>query len=183
MILRSHSKVENTASQIVDIGTNLHPIVVLNREYVADYLRNQNKVNSDVNANISVVSLHDSSDDENEKSVVFVSEEKPPELSPKSQCDALKKENKALKSRIRKVEIHVTALQKRIIDKEPQIPVEIDPSNENDTPVEDDPPFENITNALNFSLDPEWLNNQIEEIQNEGDFTAIAAEIAKHLEG
>lgn len=156
------------------------PRVVLDRQIVKDFLRQQEQNQNQTDSSADVISLIDSSGDEHEKSVVFVGEEKPPEITPKTECERLRKENKNLKHRIRKIEIHVEALQKRIIhnDQLSAEPIEIDP---NETA-----PAENISNVvpadLNISFDNEWAINQIGNIQDEGNFTMLAAELAKYME-
>lgn len=131
--------------------------VVLDRDFVANYLSNQNEPNL---VEEHPISLTDSSDDDLDKSVMFVSEQKPPDISPKAECVALRAENKNLKNRIRKIEIHVAALQKRVINNEEQ--------KEND--------------GVDDSVDDEWVTNQIQQIQNDGNMTALAEEITKYMD-
>lgn len=154
--------------------------VVLDRQIVAEFLRQQEQNQPQTDSSADVISLIDSSCDEHEKSVVFVSEEKPPEISPKTECERLRRENKNLKHRMRKIEIHVEALQKRIIhnDQLSAEPIEID--------TNETAPAENISNAipadLNISIDKEWVINQIENIQGEGNLTMLAGQLAEYLE-
>lgn len=157
--------------------------VVLDNDFVTEYLQNQNAADNRPDETNSVVV--ESSDDESDKSVVFVKEEKPPEVSPKTQCVKLRKENNQLKIRMRKVELHVTALQKRVREQTINEPIEIDQPSENTAPIEIDEPSENEAPQSNdggMELDDEWITNQIEQIQDEGNFTILASEFAKHLE-
>lgn len=204
---------------VVDVATaaikvtKKNPKVVLDKQFVPDYLQKQNQQQSRSDAEL--ISLVDSSDEESENSVVFVGEEKPPEESPKTECDRLRKQNKDLRHRMRKLEIHVEALQKRVIDNgEPSAaPINIAPNeiapieNAPAQNISNDEPFAapiniapigiapienapaqnnsnvlNISNCLNTLLNDEWILNQIDEIQNEGNLTLLASELAEKIE-
>lgn len=197
MTLRSTSKNKATTAQTAKTTTvpvtmmvygREFPRIVLDNKFVSEYLRKQNEDQSVSSAD--VISLADSTDDENEKSVVFVSEEKPPEVSPKTECDRLRKENKHLKNRMRKVEVHVEALQKHIIQQgqtsaEPIDIVPIENAATEIDPIENSPTENNpkgISSDLNISFDSEWVTNQIGQIQDEGNLSTIAAEMAKYME-
>lgn len=137
--------------------------------------------NESVTENDSAV-LVETSDDEQDKSVVFISEEKPPEITPRSENGNLRKENQNLKNRLRNVEIHVAALQKRVRNQIAGETIEID-----DEKYEEDknsaPPIEiDSENVLPIDLDGTWLTNQIQQIEDDGNMTALAADIAQFME-
>lgn len=166
MHLRSYSK-------SVRVVKDEHAKVVLDNDFVTEYLQNQNAADNRSDEINSVVV--ESSDDENDKSVVFVREEKPPEVSPATQCVKLRKENNQLQSRMRKIELNLAALQKRVRE-QINAPIEIDQPSENTAPIEIDEPSENEAPQSNdggMELDDEWITNQIGQIQNEGNLTVL----------
>lgn len=188
MKLRSDSKKETAAVNIAYIVKDEYSKIVLDNNFVSEYFRKLNSAANGSDANQSVVSLTDSSDDEHEKSVVFVSEEKPPETSSKNECVALRAENKKLHNRMRHIEVNMADLQKRINNEqpvEPAEPSEIDLLSENSVSTETNAPVEDGfdgLNAIDISIDEQWVNEQIQQLQNDGNYTALAADIEKHLE-
>lgn len=115
-------------------------------------------------ANNSVISI---SEDEANNSVVFVGEEKPenpPENSSTTECEVLRQANKKLKRRMKKIEETMQALQNRMINH--AAPIETS---------ETEPPVEN-------QIDLDWLSNEIDQLQKDGDITATVEQIAKLLE-
>lgn len=128
-----------------------------------------------------MILLSDSSDDEGEKSVEFISEMKPPEIFPRTERDQLRQQNKDLKHRVRKLEIHVDALQKHVINND-QLSVPIENVATENMHVENVPDDLNeVEPAMNISFDYEWVLNEIQEIQN-GNWSSLANIIAEDLD-
>lgn len=147
------------------------PRVMIDRSFVANYLRSQQqnfKEESNAVKNISIIDL-DNSSDQMDDSVVFISEQKI-EISPKTEIAALKKENSVQKNRIRKLEIYVGALQKVVLA-----------GNKNAETPSNKPPIANDAD-LNLSIDEEWVNQEIDQMRNDGNFSAVAAELEKFLD-
>lgn len=136
----------------------------------------------------------DSSDEEGDKSIVFVSETKPVETTPRTERDQLRQENKDMKHRIRKLEIHIGALQKHVHE-QPSVPIENiaiengsvqhppeysgvnndqslvlieNPAVEN-LPIENEPvdllPVIQFEEDIGFSMDDEWLSKDLENTE------------------
>lgn len=153
----------------------------------------------------------DSSDEEGDKSIVFVSETKPVETTPRTERDQLRQENKDMKHRIRKLEIHIGALQKHVHE-QPSVPIENiaiengsvqhppeyfgvnndqslvlieNPAVEN-LPIENEPvdllPVIQFEEDIGFSMDDEWLLNQLNDINQNGNLSSLAEQMSKDLE-
>lgn len=146
------------------------PKIVLDRSFVDNYLRSQKKSSNAIEqsvsaANTSIISL-DSSSDELDDSVVFVSEEKK-EQSPNTKIAALSKENANQKKRIRNLEIHVTALQKSALKEK---------NNHQNLSV-----ASTSNTDLNLSIDGAWLLDEVNKICGESDLSLVQAEMDKYL--
>lgn len=152
---------------------------MLDRDFVSNYLRNQSEKKR---LDDDVISLSDSSDEEGEKSVEFVSEMKPPEISPRTERDQLRQQNKDLKHNLHKLKIHVEALQQHVINNgQPSVP------NENvatgNILVENAPDdFNDIEPALDISFDSEWVLNEINDIQQNGNMSLLADQLVENLD-
>lgn len=119
-----------------------------------------------------VILLSDS-DEEGEKSVEFVSEMKPPEISPQTERDQLRQKNKDLQHRLRKLEIHVQALQRHVINND-----QLSVPNENVATGNALDDFIEIEPAMDISLESEWVLHEIENIQQNGNMSLLADQIA-----
>lgn len=152
---------------------------MLDRDFVSNYLRNQSEKKR---LDDDVILLSDSSDEEGEKSVEFVSEMKPPEISPRTERDQLLQQNKDLKHNLHKLKIHVEALQQHVINNgQPSVP------NENvatgNILVENAPDdFNDIEPALDISFDSEWVLNEINDIQQNGNMSLLADQLVENLD-
>lgn len=163
--LASKSVQQNCVEDVVKGLCEKVLVVKLDRSIVKNYLKLQTNGVSDMDQNVSVISIK--SDDENPNdSVVFVHEEKPPNISPKSQIEQLQRENANQRHRINKLETHVQALQKTILN------------NGNEEQV--DGVIKN-TSTLNMSFNESWLNNQIADLCNEDNITLLSSEIEKYM--
>lgn len=166
---------------------HMNPKVVLDASVVKRYM-------CDTHAEAAVtIDLHDSPNEvgELDESIIFVCEDKPPELTPKSQVVLLQKENKKQQQRIRNLEIHVGALQKTLLCQATTHTIEIeDEASESEvakTQETESEPVECETAEVaeidmnNSMIDADWVNDQIAEIRVEGNLTMMAAEIELYL--
>lgn len=133
----------------------------------------QSKATDDVNdlaLDISVISLH--SNDDEEDSVIFVTEEKATHES--KQIAKLNQKVQSLLNRNKRLEIHVGALQSKILDQQ-------NPENSNymvDSVLNNG----DLSPSLGMSFDEEWVAAQTEELLATDDLPQLMSEFQNYLE-
>lgn len=149
------------------------PKVILDKQFVAEYLLKQKNITSDekddLAHNVSIISLHSSDDDDD--SVVFVNEK--PATSESKQIAKLNQQISSLQHRNNCLKIHVGALQSKILidqangDSRKPIP-------ENAEKTEEMP---NESVGHDIELEEEWVREQLAEIGMNGQFPQVFGEI------
>lgn len=182
---RKRKSVAKKKVETVILPNNKSPKVILDANFVHNYLKEQNKLEvDDMVQNMSIVSLNDSIDSDGaaEKSVVFVSEFAASREMKK--IAQLNDEVSQLTHRNKKLELHVKALQTRIRNPENESQ-QTGTSNEEDTVVTstDDEKTDATTlndgaNSNDFSgyFDEEWADEQIKQWRDNGELSIVLKE-------
>lgn len=127
--------------------------------------------------NTSIMSLHDSSssDGEADKSVIFVKEEKPSHEMNK--IAELQKENRELKHRNNKLEIHVNALQKlfRLEDENRRLAEELEATKKGHAMSP------SIVNGLDVSFNEQWAEKQINAWTENGELNDVLDDLNEYV--
>lgn len=158
--------------------------VNLDQSFVRNYLRNQEKVDDELN--ISTISLHSDASDDPDKSVQFVVEEKATREI--QQIGKMNERMAALKLRCTKLELHVAALQKRIIQQDNVESSENSLTNATDSvdatheiSTETNENAGAIDSFGDLQLSDSFVNNQLKEWEHNGQLTEVLDEFKVYL--
>lgn len=142
--------------------------VVLDRSFVANYLRQQGKEQPQ---NISTISLNSNSSDDADKSVQFVNEE--PATCEIKQIAKMNQQMAKLQLRCKKLELHVGALQNHVIDQQNIETIQSEAANA-DNVVDATHEAQVIENAeaidlsADLQLSESFIDNQLSEWKENG---------------
>lgn len=156
------------------------PIIRLEKSFVSDYLRTQSNI--DLAQSVEVISLDESSNSMTEanKSVVFVRED---EASPKTKKIADQNATIAqLTTRVQKLNIHVEALQRKLLEANDINQNNAIASNIAQQPaVQDDAP-EQVESDEVFDKDFDaWCAKQLDEWNNNGELSQVCRDFAEYI--
>lgn len=143
-------------------------------EEVENLLPEQNVDEAIVPKEASIINLADSHDEKNDSDIVIVGEVNIADASPKTQNIALRSENEKQKKRIKKLEIHVKALQKIFLENAEMRATEKQVAETNENPID--------LSLSQFPINSEWIDQQVNQICADGNFTFVSSEIEKLLE-
>lgn len=170
---KSMAKLKRLVNKPSIDGNAMNLKVVIDKTFVAEYMEAQ-KIERD--AIVPVVSQNqptiviESSDDENDDSLVFMGEIKPPEISPKTAIASIQKEMSILKQRNRSLENRLKAMKSRLNE-------QCDSENQTENVAPNDEP----NSSLNISVDEEWVNNEIQQMVNDGQLEVVLSDLTAYF--
>lgn len=160
--------------------------VVLDEAFVQNYLRQQEKSDVDDILDISMISLHSDSSDDPDKSVQFVSEDRATHEI--KQIGKMNHGMAELRERCKKLEVHVGALQNRVIQLQNEATTQSEVMDDNhSTNATNETSFEVIAVAeshdlsADLQLNESFVNNQLLEWKENGELNQVLDEFSAFL--